>query len=158
MTISLAYAQLTLYNVVAMKTFLSRSAEQTKQIARDFAASLVGGETLLLQGDLGAGKTHFTKGLAEGLGIDELVTSPTFTLHNIYEGGRLVLNQFDFYRIDDPEEVELLGLTDYFSTPDGVAAIEWSDNVKSLLPRKTCKVTIARTDGDTDERQITIED
>ena len=91
-----------------MKTYLSHSVEETKQIAKDLATTLKGGETLLLDGDLGAGKTHFAKGLAEGLGIDELVTSPTFTLHNIYEGGRLTLNHFDFYRVDNPEDVEML--------------------------------------------------
>ena len=133
-----------------MKTYLSHSVEETKQLAKDLATTLKGGETLLLEGDLGAGKTHFTKGLAEGLGIAELVTSPTFTLHNIYEGGRLTRNHFDFYRVDNPEDVEMLGLTDYFSTPDGVAAIEWSANVKSLLPRPTRTVT--NTSGQDEEK------
>lgn len=130
--------------------------EQTKQIAYDLAQTFVGGETLLLEGDLGAGKTHFAKGLAEGLGIADTVTSPTFTLHNVYEGGRLTFNHFDFYRVDDPEEVEMLGLCEYFSTPDGVAAIEWSANVKNLLPPKCITVNIAKL-SDT-ERQITVTD
>ena len=130
--------------------------EQTKQIAYELAQTFVGGETLLLEGDLGAGKTHFAKGLAEGLGITDTVTSPTFTLHNVYEGGRLTFNHFDFYRVDDPEEVEMLGLCEYFATPDGVAAIEWSANVKSLLPDKCIVVTIAKL-SDT-ERQITVQD
>ena len=130
--------------------------EQTKQIAYDLAQTFVGGETLLLEGDLGAGKTHFAKGLAEGLGIADTVTSPTFTLHNVYEGGRLTFNHFDFYRVDDPEEVEMLGLCEYFSTPDGVAAIEWSANVKNLLPAKCITVNIAKL-SDT-ERQITVTD
>ena len=139
-----------------MKQYISRSVEQTKQIAYDLAQTFVGGETLLLEGDLGAGKTHFAKGLAEGLGIADTVTSPTFTLHNVYEGGRLTFNHFDFYRVDDPEEVEMLGLCEYFSTPDGVAAIEWSANVKNLLPTKCITVNIAKL-SDT-ERQITITD
>lgn len=130
--------------------------EQTKQIAYDLAKTFVGGETLLLEGDLGAGKTHFAKGLAEGLGIADTVTSPTFTLHNVYEGGRLTFNHFDFYRVDDSEEVEMLGLCEYFSTPDGVAAIEWSANVKNLLPTKCITVNIAKL-SDT-ERQITVTD
>ncbi len=111
---------------------------------------------MLLEGDLGAGKTHFAKGIAEGLGIDEIVTSPTFTLHNVYDGGRLIFNHFDFYRIDDSEEVEMLGLCEYFSTCDGVAAIEWSINVKSLLPAKCITVNISKL-SDTD-RQITVDD
>ncbi len=139
-----------------MKQYISRSVEQTKQIAYDLAQTFVGGETLLLEGDLGAGKTHFAKGLAEGLGIADTVTSPTFTLHNVYEGGRLTFNHFDFYRVDDPEEVEMLGLYEYFSTPDGVAAIEWSANVKNLLPTKCITVNIAKL-SDT-ERQITVTD
>ena len=139
-----------------MKQYISRSVEQTKQIAYDLAQTFVGGETLLLEGDLGAGKTHFAKGLAEGLGIADTVTSPTFTLHNVYEGGRLTFNHFDFYRVDDPEEVEMLGLCEYFSTLDGVAAIEWSANVKSLLPTKCITVNIAKL-SDT-ERQITVTD
>ena len=139
-----------------MKQYISRSVEQTKQIAYDLAKTFVGGETLLLEGDLGAGKTHFAKGLAEGLGIADTVTSPTFTLHNVYEGGRLTFNHFDFYRVDDPEEVEMLGLCECFSTPDGVAAIEWSANVKNLLPTKCITVNIAKL-SDT-ERQITVTD
>lgn len=139
-----------------MKQYISSSVEQTKQIAYDLAQTFVGGETLLLEGDLGAGKTHFAKGLAEGLGIADTVTSPTFTLHNVYEGGRLTFNHFDFYRVDDPEEVEMLGLCEYFSTPDGVAAIEWSANVKNLLPTKCITVNIAKL-SDT-ERQITVTD
>ena len=139
-----------------MKQYISRSVEQTKQIAYDLAQTFVGGETLLLEGDLGAGKTHFAKGLAEGLGIADTVTSPTFTLHNVYEGGRLTFNHFDFYRVDDPEEVEMLGLCEFFSTPDGVAAIEWSANVKNLLPTKCITVNIAKL-SDT-ERQITVTD
>lgn len=137
-----------------MKQYISRSVEQTKQIAYDLAQTFVGGETLLLEGDLGAGKTHFAKGLAEGLGIADTITSPTFTLQNVYEGGRLTFNHFDFYRVDDPEEVEMLGLCEYFSTPDGVAAIEWSANVKNLLPTKCITVNIAKL-SDT-ERQITV--
>ncbi len=139
-----------------MKQYISRSVEQTKQIAYDLAKTFVGGETLLLEGDLGAGKTHFAKGLAEGLGIADTVTSPTFTLHNVYDGGRLTFNHFDFYRVDDLEEVEMLGLCEYFSTPDGVAAIEWSANVKNLLPTKCITVNIAKL-SDT-ERQITVTD
>ena len=93
--------------------FVSISTEQTEQIAQAFGKSLHGGETVLLQGEMGAGKTHFVKGLALGLGINDIVTSPTFALHNQYEG-RFILNHFDFYRVDDPAEAELLGLDEFF--------------------------------------------
>ena len=133
---------------------LAHSVDETIQIAQDFAQSLVGGETILLHGDLGAGKTHFVKGLALGLDIFDLITSPTFALHNIYYG-RLTLNHFDFYRVDSAEEVEMLGLNEYFSTDDGVSAIEWSQNVAELLPKNVINVTIKKVDDNT--REITIQ-
>ncbi len=133
--------------------YISNSVEQTMDIAMQFAATLKGGETVLLSGDLGAGKTHFAKGVARQFGIDEVVTSPTFTLHNCYQG-RLALNHFDFYRIDDAEEVAILGLDELFSVPDGVALIEWSQNVKSLLPSKCTVVTVTKTGENSREIDI----
>ncbi len=133
--------------------YISNSVEQTMDIAMQFAATLKGGETVLLSGDLGAGKTHFAKGVARQFGIDEVVTSPTFTLHNCYQG-RLALNHFDFYRIDDAEEVAILGLDELFSVPDGVSLIEWSQNVKSLLPSKCTVVTVTKTGENSREIDI----
>lgn len=133
--------------------YISNSVEQTMDIAMQFAATLNGGETVLLSGDLGAGKTHFAKGVARQFGIDEVVTSPTFTLHNCYQG-RLALNHFDFYRIDDSEEVAILGLDELFSVPDGVSLIEWSQNVKSLLPSKCIVVTVTKTGENSREIDI----
>lgn len=133
--------------------YISHSVEQTMDIAEKFAETLHGGETVLLKGDLGAGKTHFAKGVARSLGVDDVVTSPTFTLHNSY-GGRLTLNHFDFYRIDDCEEVAILGLDELFSVPDAVALIEWSENVARLLPSKVITVIVTKL-GD-NEREIEI--
>ena len=133
--------------------FISHSVAETEAFAEQLATTFVGGEVLLLKGDLGAGKTHFVKGLARGLGIDEVVTSPTFALHNSYTG-RLNLNHFDFYRIEDSEEVEILGLDEFFYDMHGVAAIEWSENVASLLPKHCVTVTIDKIDDDT--RKITV--
>lgn len=133
--------------------YVSNSVEQTMDIAMQFARTLKGGETVLLCGDLGAGKTHFAKGVARQFGVDEVVTSPTFTLHNCYQG-RLTLNHFDFYRIDDAEEVAILGLDELFSTPDGVALIEWSQNVKSLLPSKCIVVNVSKTGENSREIDI----
>lgn len=141
-----------LYNT-NMDKFFTTSALQTQSLACNFAKTLVGGEVILLQGDLGAGKTHFVKGLAEGLGIDEVITSPTFALHNQYFG-RLILNHFDFYRIENSEEVEMLGLNEFFGQSDGVCAIEWSVNVADLLPNKVITITIDKVDDNS--RQITI--
>ena len=134
---------------------ITTTAQQTQNFACEFAQSLIGGETILLNGDLGAGKTHFVKGVASGLGIDDVITSPTFALHNQYEGGRLILNHFDFYRIMDPEEAEILGLNEFFGEKDAVSCIEWSENIAELLPRDCIIVTIEKLDENT--RQITIQ-
>ncbi len=131
----------------------TNSAEQTERFAEEFASRLRGGEVLLLKGELGAGKTHFVKGLARGLGIDDVVTSPTFALHNEYHGA-LTLNHFDFYRVENSEEVELLGLDEMFFDRDAVAAIEWSENVADLLPANCISVQITKT-GD-NSRIITV--
>ena len=133
--------------------FITHSVDETENYAEQLASNFVGGEVLLLCGELGAGKTHFVKGLAKGLGIDEVITSPTFALHNSY-AGRLTLNHFDFYRIEDSEEVEILGLDEFFYDKHGVAAIEWSENVASLLPKHCVTVTIDKIDDDT--RKITV--
>lgn len=134
--------------------FISNSVSATEDFARKLAQNLVGGEVLLLNGEMGAGKTHFVKGLAQGLGIDEVITSPTFALHNSYTG-RLTLNHFDFYRIDDSEEVAILGLDEFFYVKDAVCAIEWSKNIADLLPRHCITVTIEKLDDNS--RKITLE-
>lgn len=134
--------------------FISNSVTETENFAERLAKTLVGGETLLLRGEMGAGKTHFVKGLAMGLGVDDVVTSPTFALHNSYSG-RLTLNHFDFYRIDDSQEVEILGLNEYFYDKHGVSAIEWSENVADLLPKQCIVVTLEKLDDNI--RKITVE-
>lgn len=136
-------------------TIITHNTQQTQDFAQQFAQTLVGGETILLNGDLGAGKTHFVKGIATGLGIDDVITSPTFALHNQYESGRLVLNHFDFYRIMDPAEAEILGLNEFFGEKQSVCCIEWSENIAELLPSNCIIVTIEKIDDNT--RQITIQ-
>ena len=138
------------------REFISHSVSDTETFAKQLATTFVGGEVLLLHGDLGAGKTHFVKGLAAGLGIDEVVTSPTFALHNSYTG-RLTLNHFDFYRIEDSEEVAVLGLDELFYDKCAVAAIEWSENVKELLPKGCISVIIEKIDNDMRKIMITNE-
>lgn len=123
--------------------FVTKSADETEKIAEQFAKELQGGEVVLLCGEMGAGKTHFTKGIAKGLDIDDVVTSPTFALHNVYFG-RLTLNHFDFYRIDDPAEAEMLGLDEFFYDKCGVSVIEWSENIAELIPKKRIVVSIQK--------------
>ncbi|MCX4286286.1 MAG: tRNA (adenosine(37)-N6)-threonylcarbamoyltransferase complex ATPase subunit type 1 TsaE, partial [Clostridia bacterium] len=112
-------------------------------IAEQLGRTLSGGETVLLSGEMGAGKTHFVKGIAVGLEISDVITSPTFALHNSYTG-RLTLNHFDFYRIDDSSEVEILGLNEFFYDDRGVSVIEWGENIADLIPANSIRVTIEK--------------
>lgn len=107
-----------------MAKYISKSVEDTYALARKIAERLKGREVILLNGNLGAGKTTFTKGLAKALGIDEVVTSPTFAFMKEYKG-RLSLYHFDMYRAEDEDELYELGLSDYLYA-DGVCVIEWN--------------------------------
>ncbi len=101
------------------------------------------GEVYALLGDLGVGKTVLTKGLAQGLGITEAVNSPTFTIVQIYEQGRLPLYHFDVYRIADPEEMDEIGYEDYFFG-EGVCLVEWANLIEELMPPQTKWITIEK--------------
>ena len=105
---------------------VTRSQPQTVAVGRALGECLAEGDVLVLTGDLGAGKTQLTKGMAAGLGITEDVTSPTFTIEMVYEGGRLPLYHFDLYRLDDPDQLEDTGLFDVLGA-DGVCSIEWGE-------------------------------
>ena len=128
-------------------TAVTHSEAETSAVASDLARSLSAGAVVLLSGDLGAGKTAFVRGLAEGLGIDpELVSSPTFTLIQEYRGGRLPLHHVDLYRLHSIE-VDDLGL-DELTLEGGVTAIEWPDRLPRELP-SAVHVRIEHGDGDT---------
>lgn len=122
-----------------MAVFLSRSEEESLSWAEQFAASLRAGDTVLLFGNMGAGKTVLCKGIARGLGIRAEVTSPTYTYVNSYEDR---LFHFDCYRIRSERQALELGLGDYFEA-GGVCLVEWSENIKSLLPENCIRVTIS---------------
>jgi tRNA threonylcarbamoyladenosine biosynthesis protein TsaE len=128
-------------------TIISHSPAETFALGQQLAVSLRGGEVVALDGDLGAGKTHFVKGLAAGLGHTGDVTSPTFTLVHEYTGGRLPLFHFDFYRLESEAEVLRIGLDDYLDA-GGVAAIEWAGKFPALLPRDTKWVRLRAGSGD----------
>ena len=115
---------------------ISHSPAETIALARTLAATLRRGAVLALSGDLGAGKTHFVKGLAAGLGTAASVTSPTFTLLHEYPGGRLPLYHFDFYRLDAADEALRIGLDEYLDG-DGACVIEWAEKFPALLPPHT---------------------
>ncbi|MBR2372515.1 MAG: tRNA (adenosine(37)-N6)-threonylcarbamoyltransferase complex ATPase subunit type 1 TsaE [Clostridia bacterium] len=133
--------------VMEKKSFITNSFEQTKQVAFDLAKTFAGGEVVLLDGDLGAGKTVFAKGVAQALGISQEVTSPTFAIHNSYNGS-LVLNHFDFYRLDE-SEAEMLGLDEFFGDKNSVCLVEWWSNIVGLLPKNCIKVSIQKIDENT---------
>ena len=115
------------------------------------------GTVIALVGDLGVGKTVFTQGVAAGLGIREPVNSPTFTIMQIYDGGRLPFYHFDVYRIGDIEEMEEIGYEDCFYG-EGVCLVEWADLIQELLPEETCRITIEKDmEKGMDYRRITVE-
>ena len=125
----------------------THSEEETATVGREFASPLCAGDVLLLYGDLGAGKTAFVRGLAEGLGIDrDEVSSPTFTLIQEYRGGRLPLFHVDLYRIEDPRELDELGLEEI--AEDGVLAIEWADKLPDDARLKPSALDAARVDAE----------
>ena len=121
----------------------SFSEKDTFELGRKFFNDTATTEIYTLDGDLGVGKTVFTKGLARGLGIREPVNSPTFTIVQEYRDGRLPLYHFDVYRIEDPEEMEEIGYDDYFFG-EGVRLIEWAEKIRELLPEKVIRITIEK--------------
>lgn len=121
----------------------SDSAMKTAQIAMELAKIASPGMVICLDGELGAGKTVFTQGFARGLGIMDPVSSPTFTILQVYEEGRLPLYHFDVYRISDPEEMEEIGYEDYFYG-QGVCLIEWSTLIEELLPEGATRVRLEK--------------
>jgi tRNA threonylcarbamoyladenosine biosynthesis protein TsaE len=116
-------------------TFISNSPAETEAIARRLAQDLVTGSVLALKGELGSGKTLFTQGIVAGLESDAAVTSPTFTIVHEYQGGRLPVYHFDFFRLENRESAARLGLDDYFFG-DGVSVIEWADRFPELIPEQ----------------------
>ena len=135
----------------------SKSPEDTFQIGMRLGKLAEAGDVYTLTGDLGVGKTVFTKGFAKGLGIEESVNSPTFTILQIYEGGRLPLYHFDVYRIGSVEEMEETGYEEYIME-DGVSLIEWADLIEEILPRKRTRVLIEKDlEKGFDYRRITVE-
>ena len=133
--------------------YRTHSESKTEAVGEALATTLSPGTVIAFTGDLGAGKTAFTRGLARGLGISERVTSPTFTIVNEYEGGRLPLFHFDMYRLESSEELFDIGWEDYLRR-GGVCAVEWSEKVADALVG-ALRVDIRRGEGERD-RVITV--
>ncbi|MBQ3494681.1 MAG: tRNA (adenosine(37)-N6)-threonylcarbamoyltransferase complex ATPase subunit type 1 TsaE [Clostridia bacterium] len=135
---------------------ISNSSEMTMQIAEKYAKTIKQPIVISLVGDLGAGKTTFAKGFAKGMGIEELVTSPTFTILNTYEQSPMPLYHFDMYRLSSKQEAEELGFEEYFDLKllKGITLVEWAENVKGLLPQLHIEVKITKQSET--ERKISI--
>lgn len=134
----------------------SRNEAETESIGAQLAEHLQPGDVVALRGGLGMGKTAFVRGLARGLGCPGRVTSPTFTIVNEYEGGRLPLFHFDLYRIQDAGELFDLGWEDYLDR-GGVCAVEWSERVWDALPPGTVTVTLERSGESDSQRRMIID-
>lgn len=136
----------------------TRSAEETYQLGIEIGKKAKKGQVYTLVGDLGVGKTVFTQGLAKGLEIDEPISSPTFTIVQVYDEGRLPFYHFDVYRIGDISEMDEIGFEDYVYG-EGVSLIEWANLIEEILPEERIAITIEKDlEKGFDYRKITIEE
>ncbi|MBQ6843969.1 MAG: tRNA (adenosine(37)-N6)-threonylcarbamoyltransferase complex ATPase subunit type 1 TsaE [Agathobacter sp.] len=139
-----------------IKIIESYSPEDTLNLGRDMGRNAQPGDVYTLIGDLGVGKTVFTQGIAEGLEIEESICSPTFTIVQVYEEGRMPFYHFDVYRIGDVEEMDEIGYEDYFYG-EGLCMIEWANLIEEILPSKRKEITIEKDlEKGFDYRKITI--
>lgn len=136
--------------------FYVDNVDKTQALGIAIGKMLKSGDIICLTGDLGTGKTHITKGIAKGLEIHEPITSPTFTIVNEYDSGRLKLFHFDVYRVSDPDEIYAIGFDDYIFS-DGVSIIEWANYIEDILPKEYLHILIEKdlSKGE-DFRKITI--
>jgi tRNA threonylcarbamoyladenosine biosynthesis protein TsaE len=135
--------------------FVSRSPQQTVEIGRRMAKCFRAGDIIGLVGSLGAGKTVMTKGICEGLGIDEVVSSPTFNLINIYSG-KIEVYHFDFYRLADMAELQDIGYEEYFFSDKGVSVVEWSDRIPQIDSHIAARVRIELISENVREIYVTL--
>ena len=141
---------------MSKKVVVSQCEKDTFELGKKLGENCKPGDIILLNGDLGVGKTVFTKGFGKGLGIDEPICSPTFTIMQIYESGRLPLYHFDVYRIGDVEEMDEIGYEDYIYG-EGVSLIEWANLIEEILPEHYTEIKIEKDlEKGFDYRRITI--
>lgn len=141
--------------IAGARTIEVASAGAMQALGAELARSLAVGDVLMLHGDLGAGKTTLTQGVAAGLGVEGPVQSPTFTLVREHRGREMMLYHLDLYRLGDPDELENLGYEVYLDPPDGVSVIEWPERAGDWLPERFTLVQIEHLGGD--RRLVTIE-
>ena len=129
-------------------TITTKSTAETRALGEKIAARLQPGDVLLLEGGLGAGKSELTRGIARGLGVTETVTSPSFTILNVYESGRCPLYHFDWYRLESAEELYELGMDEYLGG-DGIAVVEWAERCPEVVPEGSIHIRIDVTGEET---------
>lgn len=120
---------------------VTNSAKETRLLGEKLAAEMQPGDVILLEGDLGTGKSELTRGIAKGLGVTETVTSPSFTILNVYESGRCPLYHFDWYRLENAEELYELGMDEYLGG-DGIAVVEWPERCPDAIPEKYRRIRL----------------
>ncbi len=132
-------------------SIVTKNENETMLVGEKLALTVGKGVVFTLVGDLGAGKTHFVKGFVKGLGSNELVTSPTFTLLNVYECGKVPVYHFDMYRLENLEEAQELGFNEYFDLKslDGIVLVEWPEKVKGLIKCPHIQIKIENIDAST---------
>ena len=133
---------------------ITNSASETRELGVRLAEQLKAGDVILMDGELGAGKSELARGVAKGLGVQETVTSPSFTILNVYESGRVPLYHFDWYRLESAEEIYELGMDEYLGG-DGAALVEWPDRCPDAIPEDFLRIRIEATGENT--RRITEE-
>lgn len=134
---------------------VTNSAEETRALGEKLASRLKAGDVVVLEGELGAGKSELARGIARGLGVTETVTSPSFTILNVYESGRCPLYHFDWYRLESEEELYELGMDEYLGG-DGIAVVEWAERCPDAVPENVLRIRLEVTGGES--RRITIDD
>ena len=134
---------------------VTNSAEETRALGEKLASRLKAGDVVILEGELGAGKSELARGIARGLGVTETVTSPSFTILNVYESGRCPLYHFDWYRLESEEELYELGMDEYLGG-DGIAVVEWAERCPDAVPENVLRIRLEVTGGES--RRITIDD
>ena len=138
-----------------METFISHNIEETKELAKKIANQLCAGKVVLLYGTLGAGKTTFTKALIKELGFDGVVTSPTFSIYNVYQA-KMPVYHFDMYRIEDEGEATEIGIDEIFEDKNAISIVEWPEKVEQMLTEDAMKIKIYIIDENT--RKFVVEE
>ena len=138
-----------------MSTYISKSEQDTINFAKNYAKNLKTGDIIILSGELGSGKTKFVQGILEYFGLENEISSPTFTIVNEYNTSNLNIYHFDVYRLEDSDEFYAMGGDEYFSK--GICLIEWGEIIENILPKPYTKITFRKNENNPEFRELVIE-